>query len=146
MSSSSDYVIELRSDTFTKPSEAMREAMKTAEVGDAVYDEDPTTNKLQEKVAQLLGKEASLFFPSGTMCNLAAVMSHCNSRGCEVIIGERCHYNMWEQGGISQIAGCYVRQIENLSDGTFDLEKLKGMISDHSDRACNKTQLICLEK
>jgi len=138
------HVIELRSDTFTKPSAKMREAMKNAEVGDSGYDEDPTTNKLQEVVAEMLGKEHALFFPSSTMCNLAAVMAHCYERGSEAIIGDLSHYNMWEQGGISQVAGVYVKQIENLKDGTFDLEKLVSLISE-DDRGCPVTKLICLE-
>jgi len=139
------HVIELRSDTFTKPSKKMQVAMSNAEVGDAVYDEDPTTNKLQEVMADLLGKEAAIFLPSSTMSNLIAVMSHCTVRGCEFITGSLSHYHMWEQGGSSQIACVYSKQIENLDDGTFDLEKLVSYINDSTDRQCTKTQLVCIE-
>ena len=92
--------IDLRSDTVTKPTPEMREAMAEAEVGDDVYGDDPTVNKLQEKAAEMLGKEASLFVPSGTMGNLIAIMVHC-ARGEEVICGEKSHIYLNEAGGMA---------------------------------------------
>lgn len=72
-------------------------------------------------------------------------MAHCNERGSEIIIGDRSHYNLWEQGGVSQVANVYAKQITNLDDGTFDLEKLESMISDHTDIHCPKTRVVCIE-
>lgn len=137
--------IELRSDTFTKPTKEMLEEMIQAEVGDAVYDEDPTMLKLEKTMADLLGKEASIFMPTGTMANLIGVMSHCNERGCEVIVGDQSHFNLYEQGGVSQVGGVYSRQVPNLSDGTFDLELVEDLIQDHTDAHCTKTKVICVE-
>ena len=94
-----DY-IDLRSDTVTKPTPAMREAMARAEVGDDVFGDDPTINQLQELAAAKLGKEAGLFVASGTMGNLAAILSHC-TRGDEAIMGQRSHTYLYEGGGIS---------------------------------------------
>lgn len=97
-------MIDLRSDTVTLPTPAMRAAMAGAEVGDDVYGEDPTVNRLQEKAAEMMGKEAGLFVPSGTMANLVAVLSHCR-RGDSVILGEGAHSWLYETGGISALAG-----------------------------------------
>ncbi|MCX6037362.1 MAG: beta-eliminating lyase-related protein, partial [Chloroflexi bacterium] len=92
--------VDLRSDTVTKPTPAMREAMAKAEVGDDVYGEDPTVNRLQEMAAEMMGKEAGLFVASGTMGNLAGVLAHCQ-RGDEVIVGNKAHTFLFEAGGIS---------------------------------------------
>ncbi|CAF0893776.1 unnamed protein product [Brachionus calyciflorus] len=140
-----ETIIELRSDTFTKPTPEMLQEMIKAEVGDAVYDEDPTVTKLEERVSELFGKEAALFVPSGTMANLIAVMVHCNERGSEIIVGDISHYNLWEQGGVSQIGNVYAKQIPNNEDGTFDLEKFESLISDHTDCHCSRTRLVCIE-
>lgn len=94
----SNSIIDLRSDTVTKPTPAMRRAMAEAEVGDDVYGEDSTVNKLQEMVAEMLGKEAALFVASGTMGNLTSVLAHCG-RGDEIIFGDECHIKkIAEQG------------------------------------------------
>ena len=96
-------------------------------------------------MSELFGKEASLFMPTGTMANLIAVMSHCNERGSEIIVGHISHYNLWEQGGVSQIGCVYSKQIQNKEDGTFDLETLESMVSDHTDDHCPRTRLVCIE-
>lgn len=128
MSESKRRVVDLRSDTVTKPTHAMRKAMAEAEVGDDVYGEDPTVLKLEQRVAKLFGKEAALFIPSGTMGNLLAIMVHCGRRGSEAIAGHLSHIQLYEQGGAAQIAGVSLTQIENKPDGTFSLEKLKTMM------------------
>ncbi|MCK6568932.1 MAG: low-specificity L-threonine aldolase [Chloroflexi bacterium] len=137
-----DY-IDLRSDTVTKPTPEMREAMATAEVGDDVYGDDPTVNKLQAKAAEMLGKEASLFVPSGTMGNLIAVMAHC-ARGEEVVCGDRSHIYMNEAGGMSALGGAYPHAIPNQKDGTLRLEDIRNAIQpDDQHRAV--TRLVCIE-
>jgi threonine aldolase len=98
-------IVDLRSDTVIKPSKGMRKAMLDAEVGDDVYGEDPTINLLQDRIAKMFGKEKALFFPSGTMSNLAAVLSWCQRRGSEMILGDKSHMHVYEQGGISQLGG-----------------------------------------
>ncbi|KAG7210270.1 hypothetical protein KM043_011817 [Ampulex compressa] len=118
-------IIDLRSDTLTKPTASMRKAMYEAEVGDDVYEEDPTVKKLEERAAQLLGKEAAIFLPSGTMGNLTAIMIHCDVRGSEAYCGDGSHVVLHEQGGAAQIAGVTVCPLPNRSDGTFDLAKLE---------------------
>jgi threonine aldolase len=101
-------LVDLRSDTVTLPTQEMRHAMAEAEVGDDVYGEDPTVNRLEALSAELLGKEAGLFVPSGTMGNLAAVLSHCG-RGDEVILGDLSHSFLYEAGGISALGGIHPR-------------------------------------
>ena len=96
--------IDLRSDTVTKPTPEMREAMAEAEVGDDVYRDDPTVNRLEELAAEMLGKEAALFVPSGTMGNLLALLVHCQ-RGNEVIVGNQSHIYLNEVGGMSALGG-----------------------------------------
>ncbi|KAG7275886.1 hypothetical protein CRUP_033299 [Coryphaenoides rupestris] len=117
-------VVDLRSDTVTKPGPAMRQAMGAAEVGDDVMGEDPTVNELQEVAAEMFGMEAALFVPSGTMGNLIAVMVHCRERGDEVIVGDLSHLHIYEQGGSAQLAGVHSTTVSNLPDGTFDLDQL----------------------
>lgn len=137
-----DY-IDLRSDTVTKPTPEMREAMAEAEVGDDVYGDDPTVNKLQEKAAGMLGKEAALFVPSGTMGNLLALLSHC-SRGEEVILGDKSHIYVNEAGGMAALGGIYPHPIANQKDGTLRLDDIRASIQpDDSHRTI--TRLICLE-
>lgn len=120
-------MIDLRSDTVTLPTPAMRTAMAKAEVGDDVLGEDPTINKLQEMAAERMGKEAGLFVPSGTMGNLASVLGHCN-RGDEVIMGHLGHTFLYEGGGISALGGILVHTLPNLPDGTMGLEDLKSAV------------------
>ncbi len=120
-------VVDLRSDTVTQPTPAMRAAMAEAPVGDDVYGEDPTVNQLQEMAAAMLGKEAALFVSSGTMGNLAAVLAHCG-RGDEVILGNLAHTFLYEAGGISALGGVHSCQLPNQPDGTLRLEDIAGAI------------------
>jgi threonine aldolase len=135
--------IDLRSDTVTKPTPEMREAMAEAEVGDDVYGDDPTVNRLQEKAAEMLGKEASLFVPSGTMGNLIAIMAHC-ARGEEVIVGDKSHIYLNEAGGMSALGGVFPHPVPNQKDGTLRLEDIRASIQpDDQHRAI--TRLVCIE-
>ena len=122
--------IDLRSDTVTQPTPEMREAMANAIVGDDVYGEDPTVLELEQRVARLFQKESALFFPSGTMCNLTAVLSWCSHRGSEVIVGDKSHIFLFEQTGACQFGGVSLRTVSNLSDGTLDLDEVKLAIRD----------------
>jgi len=135
--------IDLRSDTVTLPTEKMRRAMAEAELGDDVYGEDPTINRLQEMAADRLGKEAALFVPSGTMGNLAAVLTHCG-RGDEVIMGDCAHTFVYEAGGISALGGVHPHIIPNQPDGTLLIEDIQ-----HAVRSDNvhfpKSKLLILE-
>lgn len=123
-----NLVIDLRSDTVSQPTKSMREAMANAIVGDDVYGEDPTINELEKKCATLLGKEAGLFVPSGTMGNLISVIVHCTKRGEEVIVGSLSHVFLYEQGSASTLGGVAFNTITNLKDGTFDLAEFKSKI------------------
>jgi len=136
--------IDLRSDTVTKPTQKMREAMLHAEVGDDVYREDPTTNLLETRMATLFEKEAALFFPSCTMGNLSAIMTWCNRRGGEIIVGDKSHIVLFEQAGASQFGGVSFRTVPNLPDGTMDPDALSAAIRD-DDIHEPITQLICIE-
>ncbi|MDP1545442.1 MAG: low-specificity L-threonine aldolase [Anaerolineales bacterium] len=135
--------IDLRSDTVTKPTPEMREAMAEAEVGDDVYGDDPTVNLLQEKAAEMLGKQAALFVPSGTMGNLLALLVHC-SRGEEVILGDKSHIFMNEAGGMAVLGGIYPHPIPNQKDGTLRLDDILASIQP-DDQHRTITRLICLE-
>ncbi|KYQ56325.1 L-allo-threonine aldolase, partial [Trachymyrmex zeteki] len=121
-------IVDLRSDTLTKPTETMRKAMYEAQVGDDVFEEDPTVKELQKKAATLLGKEDALFVSSGTMGNLIAVMNHCDVRGSEVYCGNQSHVFLHEQAGAAQIAGASFHILSNNDDGTFDLKGLESAI------------------
>jgi threonine aldolase len=136
-------MIDLRSDTVTKPTPEMRAAMAAAEVGDDVYGDDPTVNRLQEVAAELTGKQAGLFVASGTMGNLAAVLAHCQ-RGDEVIVGNLSHTFLYEAGGISVLGGVHSCQLPNQPDGTLDLEQVRQAIRE-DDPHEPVTRLICLE-
>lgn len=118
-------MIDLRSDTVTKPTDGMREVMAAADVGDDVFRDDPTILTLEERVAQMTGKEAALFVPSGTMGNLICVLAHCWERGAELLVGDKAHIHIYEQGGISQLGGVHPRTLTNKEDGTFSLEELE---------------------
>jgi threonine aldolase len=135
--------IDLRSDTVTRPSVEMREAMLTAEVGDDVLGDDPTVNRLQEYAATLLGKEAGLFFPSGTMCNQAAVRS-LTQRGDEVFLHAQAHIMFYEQGAASALSSVQVRCFDS-PDGTLDLEKMEEYLHTDADVHWAPTRLVCLE-
>ncbi|XP_003385045.2 PREDICTED: probable low-specificity L-threonine aldolase 2 [Amphimedon queenslandica] len=142
----STRVVDMRSDTVTTPTEPMRAAMAGAAVGDDVYGEDPTAIALQGKMASLLGKEAGLFLPTGTMSNLAALMCHANGRGEEVILGDRSHISIWEQGAIASLGGIFPRQVRNNPDGTLDLDELVSKIhpGGHDGHYC-LTKAIVIE-
>ncbi len=135
--------IDLRSDTVTQPTAAMREAMAQAQVGDDVFGEDPTVNRLQEMAAEMMGKEAALFVPSGTMGNLAAILAHCN-RGDEVILGNKAHTFLYEAGGISALGGVHSCQLPNQPDGSIALEDIRAAIRP-DDPHHPVTRLIALE-
>jgi threonine aldolase len=135
--------IDLRSDTVTKPSPAMREAMARADVGDDVFGDDPTVNKLQEVAAARFGMQAGLFFPSGTQSNLAAVMAHCQ-RGEEVILGQDAHTYCHEAGGAAVLGSIQPQPLTNRPDGTLDLAEVEAAIKpDDSHYAI--TKLLALE-
>lgn len=140
-----DWIVDLRSDTITKPPPGMRQAMANAEVGDDVFREDPTVNELQNRCANLFGKEAALFVPSGTMGNLISIMTHCQGRGLETIIGDTSHIFKYEQGGIAQFAGVMSALVHNKPDGTFDLEEFRSKIRPLDDPHQPHTRLVCLE-
>ena len=121
-----DY-IDLRSDTVTQPTPAMRAAMAAAPVGDDVFGDDPTVNRLQELAAEKVGKESGLFVPSGTMGNLIALLVHCG-RGDEAILGARAHTVLYEGGGISYLGGIHSRQVMEQPDGSLALEDIEALI------------------
>ncbi|HUE98372.1 MAG TPA: low-specificity L-threonine aldolase [Anaerolineales bacterium] len=135
--------VDLRSDTVTKPTPEMREAMAEAEVGDDVYRDDPTVNRLEELASEMLGKEASLFVPSGTMGNLLALLVHCQ-RGDEVIVGNQSHIYLNEAGGMSALGGMQPRPVQNQPDGTLALDDILASIRTE-DVHHPITRLICLE-
>lgn len=138
-----EKIIDLRSDTVTHPTPAMREAMAKAEVGDDVYGEDPTVNRLEELAAERMGKEAGLFVASGTMGNLTAVLTHCQ-RGEEAIMGHLGHTFLFEAGGISALGGVFVHTLPNQPDGSIALEDLEGAVRG-SDIHDPISRLIILE-
>lgn len=137
-------MIDLRSDTVTLPTPEMREAMYRAEVGDDVYSEDPTINRLQELAAERTGKEAALFVPSGTMGNAAAILTHAG-RGQAVLAGNHSHIYLYEAGGASTLGGSPMYAIANQPDGTLDKDELMARIADESDEHIAATALLCIE-
>ena len=120
-------LIDLRSDTVTKPTPEMREVIAKADVGDDVYGEDPSVNLLEEESARLLGKEAGLYIPSGTMGNLGAILTHCE-RGSEIILGDRAHTFLYEVGGIAALGGIQSHILPNQQDGTIKLTDIQDAI------------------
>ena len=137
------HTIDLRSDTVTLPTKEMREAILNAELGDDVFQEDPTINNLEKLAAKKFNKEAAIFLPSGTMANLVAVLTHCN-RGDEVILGDQSHTFLYEAGGISSFGGVHSRQLKNHNDGTMHLNDIKNAIR-KKDVHFPPSRLICLE-
>jgi len=119
--------IDLRSDTVTKPTAAMRAAMAAADVGDDVFHDDPTVNALQERVAAMLGKEAALFVPTGTMSNLCGLMAHCQ-RGDEFIVGQMAHTYRWEGGGAAVLGSIQPQPLAQGADGTMALADIASAI------------------
>ncbi len=136
-------VIDLRSDTVTKPTKKMREAMYMAEVGDDVYRDDPTMLELEQKAAEKLGKEAALFVPSGTMGNQVAVMTH-SQRGDEIILEENSHIFVNEVGGIAILAGVQARTLKG-KNGALNPKDVEDAIRDPENIHFPKTSLICME-
>src|SRR5512142_583418 len=133
--------IDLRSDTVTQPTPQMREVMAAASVGDDVYGEDPTINRLQELAAEMMGMEAGLFVASGTMGNLTALLSHCQ-RGEEIIVGNKNHIFLHEAGGVSALGGIHSRQLSNQPDGSLGLEEIAAAVR-VDDPHEPRTRLIC---
>ena len=120
-------MIDLRSDTVTMPTGEMLEAITNAKLGDDVFQEDPTVNKLEEQSANMLGKEAGLLVPSGTMGNLVSILTHCQ-RGTEILLGDKSHTFYYEAGGISSFGGIHSHQLKNQPDGTIDIDDIKSAI------------------
>jgi threonine aldolase len=137
-------VVDLRSDTVTLPTPAMRQAMFEAELGDDVYGEDPTVNCLESAAAERLGKEAGLFVPSGTMANLVCLLAHCN-RGDEAIMGHLAHTFLFEAGSSAAVGGIHPRTVPNQIDGTLDLTDVEAAIRDPQNPHFPRSRLICLE-
>lgn len=136
-------VIDLRSDTVSKPGDAMRRAMANAEVGDDVFGDDPTVNRLEERAAELTGKEAAVYVPSGTMANLVSCMTHVQP-GEEILLGDQCHIFAYEVGGVARVGGALTHPLRNLPDGSLDAAQVEAAIrlpAMHTPR----TALLCLE-
>lgn len=136
-------MIDLRSDTVTQPTPAMREAIYRAEVGDDVMGEDPTVNRLEQLAAERVGKPAALFVASGTMGNLAALLAHCQ-RGDEVILGDLAHTFLYEAGGISALGGIYPHTLPNQPDGTLRLDQIEAAVRP-DDAHFPRSRLVALE-
>ncbi len=135
--------IDLRSDTVTLPTPAMKEAISNAELGDDVFGEDPTTIRLEKMAAERMGKEAAMLVVSGTMGNLVCILTHCK-RAEEVILGDRSHTFLYEAGGISAVGGIHPHTITNQPDGTMRLEEIEAAIRGDNVHF-PRTRLICLE-
>jgi threonine aldolase len=136
-------MIDLRSDTVTQPTTAMKAAMQAAELGDDVFGDDPTVNALQTRIAQLLGKEAALFTPTGTQSNLCGLMAHCQ-RGDEYIVGQMAHTYRWEGGGAAVLGSIQPQPLPNQADGSIRLEDIEAAIKP-DDAHFAKTRLLALE-
>lgn len=136
-------VIDLRSDTVTKPTDAMRSAMLAAEVGDDVYGEDPSVNRLEALAAARLGKEAALFVCSGTQSNLLALLAHCE-RGDEYIVGQQGHTYKYEGGGAAVLGSIQPQPLDYEPDGSLDLGRVEAAVKP-DDSHFAKTRLLCLE-
>ena len=135
--------VDLRSDTVTRPTAAMRAAMAAADVGDDVFGDDPSVNALQERIAALLGKEAALFVSSGTQGNLVAVMTHCG-RGDEYIVGQSAHTYRYEAGGAAVLGSVQPQPLEHQADGSLALADIDAAIKP-DDSHFARSRLLCLE-
>lgn len=135
--------IDLRSDTVTLPTPAMRRAMYEAELGDDVFGEDPTVNRLEAMAAERMGKEAAMFVASGTMGNLTAMLTHCQ-RGHEAIMGDKAHTFLFEAGGSAVLGGIHPHTLPNQPDGTLRLEDIEAAIRPENPHH-PRTRLVCLE-
>ncbi|CAN7197111.1 low-specificity L-threonine aldolase [Variovorax paradoxus] len=136
-------LVDLRSDTVTQPTPAMREAMMAAPLGDDVFGTDPSVNALQEKIAALLGFEAALLVPTGTQSNLCAILSHCG-RGDEYIVGQQAHCYRWEGGGAAVFGSVQPQPLDHASDGTLPLAQIEAAIKP-DDAHFARTRLLALE-
>jgi len=136
-------MIDLRSDTVTRPTPAMRAAMAAAEVGDDVFGDDPTVNALQERIAAMLGKEAALFLPTGTQSNLCGLMAHCG-RGDEYLVGQMAHTYRWEGGGAAVLGSIQPQPLTQGADGTIALAEIEAAIKP-DDAHFARTRLLALE-
>ncbi|MCY1504482.1 Low specificity L-threonine aldolase [compost metagenome] len=136
-------IVDLRSDTVTQPTPAMREAMAAAPLGDDVFGTDPSVNALQEKIAALLGFEAALFVPTGTQSNLCAILSHCG-RGDEYIVGQQAHAYRWEGGGAAVFGSVQPQPLDHAPDGTLPLAQIEAAIKP-DDAHFARTKLLALE-
>ena len=135
--------VDLRSDTVTQPTPAMREAMLSAELGDDVFGADPSVNALQEKIVAMLGFEAALFMPTGTQSNLCAILSHCG-RGDEYIVGQMAHCYRWEGGGAAVFGSVQPQPLDHAADGTLPLAQIEAAIKP-DDAHFARTRLLALE-
>ena len=136
-------IVDLRSDTVTQPTASMRAAMMAAPLGDDVFADDPTVNALQARIAELLGKEAALFVPTGTQSNLVAIMSHCG-RGDEYIVGQMAHTYRWEGGGAAVLGSVQPQPLDHQSDGTLALADIEAAIKP-DDSHFARSRLLTLE-
>ena len=136
-------IVDLRSDTVTQPTAAMREAMVTAQLGDDVFGDDPTVNALQARIAELLGKEAAIFVPTGTQSNLVAIMSHCGL-GDEYIVGQMAHTYRWEGGGAAVLGSVQPQPLEHQPDGSLALQDIEAAIKP-IDSHFARSRLLALE-
>ncbi len=136
-------IVDLRSDTVTRPTPAMREAMHHAELGDDVFGDDPSVNALQDLIAGMLGKEAALFMPSGTQSNLAGIMSHCG-RGDEYIVGQGAHTYRYEAGGAAVLGSVQPQPLPHQPDGSLALADIEAAIKP-DDEHFARSRLLALE-
>ncbi len=136
-------IVDLRSDTVTQPTAAMRAAMMAAPLGDDVFADDPSVNALQDQIAQMLGFEAALFMPTGTQSNLCAIMAHCQ-RGDEYIVGQMAHTYRWEGGGAAVLGSVQPQPLNHQSDGTLALADIEAAIKP-DDAHFARTRLLTLE-
>ncbi len=137
-------MIDLRSDTVTLPTPEMREAIARAELGDDVYGEDPTVNRLEAMAASMMGKEAALLVPSGTMGNLAAMLSHCG-RGVKAIVGSQSHTMLYEAGGACALGGIVLAPVRNTDDGELDIDELESELTTPDDAHFARPGLVVIE-
>jgi threonine aldolase len=137
-------LIDLRSDTVTLPTPEMREAIARAELGDDVYGEDPSVNRLEAMAASMMGKDAALLVPSGTMGNLAAMLTHC-ARGTKAIVGSQSHTNLYEAGGASALGGIVLTAVTNTDDGELDTHELARELGTPADDHFAQPSLVVIE-
>jgi threonine aldolase len=142
----SSSIVDLRSDTVTKPTPAMRSSMQSCECDDDVFGTDPTVNQLEAEMAQYLGKESALFVPSGTMSNLIACLVHCSDgRMNEILLGDQSHIFLNEAAGVAALGGLQTKTLKNLPDGTFSLQELEESIRPVGNLHFPHSRLVCIE-